>query len=96
VWSGDELLGLNPQISIGVRESDMTLTERGRSGRDPVNLAQLLLTAANVAELLGIPRSSIYDYARRKHDPLPSVEIGRHRRFIRRDVEAWLEQHRLD
>ena len=59
-----------------------------------VDLAQPLLTAGDIAELLGVPRSSIYDYARRKHDPLPSVGIGRHRRFVRRDVEAWLAEHR--
>jgi len=82
-------------MRIGVRHKYMTLIEPDPAARDRVDLAQPLLTAANVAELLGIPRSSIYDYARRKHDPLPSVEIGRHRRFIRRDVEAWLAEHRM-
>ena len=57
-------------------------------------MAQPLLTAGDIARRLGLPRSSIYDYTRRKHDPLPSVGIGRHRRFIRRDVEAWLAEHR--
>lgn len=67
---------------------------RELSGSNLVDLAQPLLTAGDIAQLLGVPRSSIYDYARRKHDPLPSVGIGRHRRFIRRDVEAWLAEHR--
>jgi excisionase family DNA binding protein len=64
-------------------------------GSTRVDLAQPLLTAADLASLLGIPRSSVYDYARRKIDPLPSVGIGRHRRFIRGDVEAWLAARRL-
>jgi excisionase family DNA binding protein len=49
-----------------------------------------LLTAEEVAALLAVPRSSVYEYARRRVDPLPSVLIGRHRRFDRRSVERWL------
>ena len=49
-----------------------------------------LLTADAVAGLLAVPRSSVYEYARRRTDPLPSLLIGRHRRFDRRAVERWL------
>ncbi len=59
-----------------------------------VDLSQPLLNADDVAALLAVPRSSVYEYARRLHDPLPSVAIGRHRRFIREDIEAWLAAHR--
>ncbi len=52
------------------------------------------MTAAQVAQLLGIPRSSVYEYARREHDPLPTIEIGRHRRFLRSDLEEWLGEQR--
>ena len=62
--------------------------------RTPALLGHPLLTAREVAELLCIPRSSVYDYARREHEPLPSVQIGRHRRFIQTDIEAWLEDQR--
>ena len=48
----------------------------------PVSLNEPLLTAAQVAVLLGVPRSSVYEYARRHHDPLPTIGIGRHRRFF--------------
>jgi excisionase family DNA binding protein len=51
-----------------------------------------LLTADEVAGLLAVPRSSVYEYARRRVDPLPSLLIGRHRRFDRRTVERWLGQ----
>ena len=57
---------------------------------DEVALDEPLLTAGQVAELLAIPRSTVYEYARRRHRPLPSIEVGRHRRFYRTDVEAWL------
>jgi excisionase family DNA binding protein len=59
-----------------------------------VSLAEPLPTADQVAGLLGVPRSSIYEYARRRRDPLPSIEIGRHRRFYRADLERWLAEQR--
>jgi excisionase family DNA binding protein len=62
--------------------------------RDRVDLGEPLLTADRVSELLGIPRPSVYDYARRQHNPLPCLEIGRRRRFIRSDVERWLDGQR--
>jgi excisionase family DNA binding protein len=55
-----------------------------------VSLSEPLLTADDVAALLAVPRSSVYEYARRLHDPLPSIPVGRHRRFDRSAIEAWL------
>jgi excisionase family DNA binding protein len=55
-----------------------------------IDLHEPLLRASDVAALLGVPRSSIYQYARRHHDPLPSLAIGRHRRFYRSAIESWL------
>lgn len=55
-----------------------------------VALDEPLLTADDVAELLSIPRSSVYEYTRRQHNPLPSIPVGRHRRFNRSALEAWL------
>jgi excisionase family DNA binding protein len=59
-----------------------------------VNLNEALLNAADVAVLLNVPRSSVYEYARRQGRPLPSIMIGRHRRFYRSDLEAWLAEQR--
>jgi excisionase family DNA binding protein len=59
-----------------------------------VDLHEPLLTADQVAELLAVPRSSVYEYARRLHRPLPSISVGRHRRFYRSDVAAWLAGQR--
>ncbi len=47
-----------------------------------------LLTSAQMADLLQMKRSTIEDYARR--GLLPSIKLGRHRRFVRADVEAAL------
>jgi excisionase family DNA binding protein len=59
-----------------------------------VDLTEPLLTADQVAALLGVPRSSVYEYARRAHRPMPSVQVGRHRRFLRSDLERWLTDQR--
>ena len=48
------------------------------------------MTADQVAELLNVPRSLVYEYARRQINRLPSIAIGRHVRFIREDIETWL------
>jgi excisionase family DNA binding protein len=59
-----------------------------------VGLDEPLLTADEVAQLLAVPRSSVYEYARRQHAPLPGLRIGRHLRFHRSDVELWLAEQR--
>ena len=53
-----------------------------------------LMTADQVAELLQMRRSTVEDYARR--GLLPSLKLGRHRRFVRSDVEAALARLRAN
>jgi excisionase family DNA binding protein len=60
-------------------------TERGLSRGD-------ILNPTEVAELLQLRRSTVEDYARR--GLLPSIKLGRFRRFVRADVEAALAQLR--
>ena len=45
-----------------------------------------ILTAGQVADLLGLREGTVKDYARR--GLLPSFRLGKHRRFIRAQVEA--------
>ncbi len=47
-------------------------------------LDEPLLDAGQVSALLGIPKASVYEYAR--DGRLPCVCIGRHRKFVRRDL----------
>ncbi|MBA3428825.1 MAG: helix-turn-helix domain-containing protein [Actinobacteria bacterium] len=68
----------------------------GLPSSSPLSLSEPLLTATDVSLLLGIPRSSVHDYAKRADDPLPAVRIGRHRRFYRSEVERWLAGARRD
>jgi excisionase family DNA binding protein len=54
----------------------------------PLTLDELL-TSEQVAEILGLRRSTVDDYARR--GLLPSIKLGRHRRVIQGDVVAALQ-----
>jgi excisionase family DNA binding protein len=49
-----------------------------------------LLDADDVAHLLKVKRGRVYELARRLNDPLPSVRIGRARRFELAAIEEWL------
>ena len=48
------------------------------------------MTAAEVAELLGVPKSWVYEQSRR--GAVPTVTLGRYRRYRREAIEAWVEQ----
>jgi excisionase family DNA binding protein len=47
-----------------------------------------LLSAEQVARWLGLTPNHVYDQA--KHGKIPSIRIGRHRRFQRTVIESWL------
>lgn len=55
---------------------------------EPVRLERQLLTAREVAELLRLPVSTVYELARTER--LPHLRIGRAMRFSREDLEAYL------
>ena len=48
-----------------------------------------LMTAEQVAALLLLPRSTVEGYAR--SGVLPSIKIGKHRRFVRTDVVNFID-----
>lgn len=52
----------------------------------------VLLTADDVTERLGVPRSWVYRAAR--EGDLPSVRCGRYRRFDEADVAGWIERRK--
>ena len=55
--------------------------------------ASPLIRAEEVADLLSIKTSTVYELSRRRRDPLPSVRIGRSKRFDRRAIARWVEAH---
>ena len=58
----------------------------------PHRYTEALLTADDVAEVLGVPRTFVYALARRGE--LPTVRIGdRYVRFRSETLQRWIEQH---
>jgi excisionase family DNA binding protein len=55
-------------------------------------LSEPLLRPEDVASLLGVKRSSVYEYARA--GGLPCIKVGRHLRFLRADIEQWVLRRR--
>lgn len=49
-----------------------------------------LLTADQVADLLGVPRSWVYEQSRR--GTIPTVTLGRYRRYRSEAIEEWLRE----
>ena len=49
-----------------------------------------LLTAADVAELLGVTPSWVYEQSRAGR--IPTVKLGRYRRYRLEAIEAWLAE----
>lgn len=49
-----------------------------------------LLTAKEVADLLGVPKSWVYEQSREGR--IPTVNLGRYRRYRREAIEAWITQ----
>jgi excisionase family DNA binding protein len=59
------------------------------------SLAQSLLTIEEVAELLNVPVSWVYERTRRRSsDRIPGFRLGKYWRFREADVLAWLEHQR--
>jgi excisionase family DNA binding protein len=67
--------------------------EDGRRSESDMVAPLQLMTAQQVSELLnGIPASTVHAWARSGY--LPSVKIGRHRRFVRDDVLDFIDRQR--
>jgi excisionase family DNA binding protein len=49
-----------------------------------------LLTADQVARLLGVPKSWVYEQSRRGR--IPTVTLGRYRRYRAEAITEWLEE----
>ncbi len=49
-----------------------------------------LLTAEQVGELLGVPKSWVYEQSRRGR--IPTVTLGRYRRYRAEAIEGWVQQ----
>jgi len=50
-----------------------------------------VLTLAEVALLLRVPKSTVYKLA--QNHTVPGFKVGKHWRFLLRDIEVWLRSH---
>jgi excisionase family DNA binding protein len=66
---------------------DSSTSDSSTSAAAPATRADIL-TAREASEYLRVPQRSLYQYAARGE--LPSVKIGRHRRFRRSSIDRWL------
>ncbi len=58
------------------------------------SIQQRLLTAAEAAELLAVPRTWIYRSVRLRNG-LPFLRIGRYLRFEESQLRCWIERQRV-
>jgi excisionase family DNA binding protein len=63
--------------------------DRGSSA-GPGSGGGALLTAGQVAALLGVPKSWVYEQSRR--GSIPTVTLGRYRRYRVEAIEEWIER----
>jgi excisionase family DNA binding protein len=71
----------------------MATVDLGSNGATRTPLSEPLLTADEVAALLRVPRSTIYEPTRTRR--LPHIEVGRRTLFVRVDLDAWLVANRI-
>ncbi len=53
-------------------------------------VAPILYNLAQAREALAMGQTAIYGAMCRNVDPLPSIKVGKSRRFVVRDLEAWV------
>lgn len=58
------------------------------------SLTEPLLNADEAAQLLHVPRSTLYELVRSRH--LPYVRVGRGLRFTRAGLSAWVQDNTYD
>jgi len=63
--------------------ASMTLQPNGATSTDGE-----ILTVMDVARFLRVPKSTVYKLAR--VGELPASKIGKHWRFLRRDIHEWM------
>ena len=59
--------------------------------RSQLRPLERLLSVRELAEYLGVPVATLYTWRYRDAGP-PGIKVGRHLRYRRNDVEAWIRQ----
>ena len=64
------------------------MMQQAKDRPDTGSLSEPLLNADVAAQLLHVPRSTLYELVRSRH--LPHVRVGRALRFTRQDLAGWV------
>jgi excisionase family DNA binding protein len=67
------------------------MTQQVEDQRGVDGLTEPLLNADEAAQLLHVPRSTLYELVRSRH--LPHVRVGRSLRFTRQDLAGWVQRN---
>lgn len=59
---------------------------------DEIELEDRLLWPEQVAEVLGVPTGTLANWRYQRRGPA-FVKVGRHVRYRRHDVDAWIDRH---
>jgi excisionase family DNA binding protein len=81
-------LGNSDERGVGLQRAVARHRERPVDRDSGMN--DPLLTAHEVGDLLGVPASWVYEQSRRGR--IPTVTLGRYRRYRREAIEAWITQ----
>ena len=79
-----------PVASKNERTATVKVSRPLKRRLDPIQGPDRLMTMAEVSDLLGIPVSTLYGWRHRGEGPA-GYRIGRHVRYRREAVEAWIE-----
>jgi excisionase family DNA binding protein len=71
----------------------MATVDLGPNGATRTPLSEPLLTADEVAALLRVPRSTVYELTRTRR--LPHIKVDRRTHFVRLDLDAWVVANRV-
>jgi len=86
----------NERVSANVERVEPQIATIRPSVRDFDGDASMLLTVQEVAELLKVPVSWVYERTReRSPERIPGFRLGKYWRFRGADVLAWLERQRV-
>jgi len=67
------------------------MTPQAEDRRAIGSLSEPLLNAEEAAQLLHVPRSTLYELVRSRH--LPHIRVGRTLRFTRQDLAWWVRRN---
>ena len=90
--------GFMSVVSKNEQTATVNVTQPPKRQLGPIQGIDRLITVAEVSDLLGIPVSTLYGWRVTAERGRPVYRIGRHVRYRREAVEAWIEtraDHRL-